>query len=276
LTNVGAGATGDAAVVGASTVAWFDDPLQEALVRAAALVPLVEVFSANHHSLLEPANLQAALVCDRRLTVHAPWAGLDLGSLDEDQRRAAIAAHGHEIERAAAIGAEVYVVHPDGVGKRAPGWSERAAYGALARSFDALLGLQEQHGVAVAVENLPDPRTSVFTAPGLDLRGLGFTLDAGHATLAGSLPEFLRSLDGVRHIHLHDNHGPADFVDRHLALGRGVVDVPAVLQAASATGAAVVLELIDEEAIVESLRMVAGLGKGKRSWCGPKREEAAG
>jgi sugar phosphate isomerase/epimerase len=259
-TDVAAGANGDAAVVGASTVAWFYHPLHEALARAAALVPLVEIFSAHHHSLLEPANLQAALACERRLTVHAPWAGLDLGSLDEDQRRAAVAAHGQEIERAAAIGAEVYVVHPDGVGERAPGWSERAARGALARSFDALLSLQEQHGIAVAIENLPDPRTSLFTAPGLDLRGLGFTLDAGHAAMAGSLGEFLRSVDGMRHIHLHDNHGPRDFVDRHLALGRGVVDVPAVLQTACATGTAVVLELIDEDAVVESLDLVARLG----------------
>ncbi len=266
LTNITADANGDATVVGASTVAWFSSPLREALARASALVPLIEIFSAHHHSLLEPANLRAALACERRLTVHAPWANLDLTSLDEDQRQATIATHGREIERAAAIGAEVYVVHLDGIGERGRDWSETAAHTALARSLDALLELQEQHGIPVAVENLPDPRTSVFTAPGLDLRGLGFTLDAGHATLADSLQEFLGSLDGVRHIHLHDNHGPADFVDRHLALGRGVVDVPAVLRAASASGVAVVLELLSGDAVIESLDMVTELGQGQRPW----------
>lgn len=259
LTDSGVDANGDGPVVGASTVAWFDEPLREALARAAALVPLIEVFSAHHHSLLDRGNLKAALACERRLTVHAPWAGLDLGSLDEDDRRATVATHAREIERAAAVGAEVYVVHPDGVGARSDGWAEADARSALARSFEDLLELQQRYRLPVAVENLPDARTSLFTAPGLDLGGLGFTLDAGHAALAGSLEDFLGAAHGLRHVHLHDNHGPHDFVDRHLALGQGVVDIRAVLGAADAAGVSVVLEMIDEAAVAESLTHAASL-----------------
>jgi len=257
LVDVGVGASGGLPTVGASTVAWFDEPLQEALAKAGALVPLVEIFSAYHQSLLNPANLKAALACGSRLTVHAPWEGLDLASLDEDLRRAAVATHQREVERAAAVGAELYVVHPDTGTERGNGWSRSAARAALARSFADLLEIQESHGVPVAVENLPDPRTSLFTAPGLDLGGLGFTLDAGHAALAGSLDEFLGAVDGLCHMHLHDNLGPQDFVDRHLALGEGVVDVVAALRVADATGVSVVLEVVDEEAVVRSLAQIA-------------------
>lgn len=245
--------------VGVSTVVWYDNPLPVALERAASLVPLVEIFSVHNHSLLDPANLRAATRVSVRFTVHAPWVGLDLASVVDEARAAAVREHDRQLSRAAEIGAEVYVVHIDGSGDREPGWAHSAMMAAFSRSAEELLASQERSGVRVAVENLPDPRTSLFTAPGLDLGGLGLALDAGHAALAGTLKDFLR--DGVTpsHFHLHDNQGPSDGRDYHLALGRGTVDVPAVLKAAREAGAAVVLELVEEAAVPESLTYLAGL-----------------
>jgi len=54
-------------------------------------------------------------------------------------------------------------------------------------------------------------------------------------------------------VHLHDNRGPADAGDPHLPLGRGVVDAGAVVRKARESGARVILELLDEPAIVESV-----------------------
>ena len=54
-------------------------------------------------------------------------------------------------------------------------------------------------------------------------------------------------------MHLHDNRGPADAGDPHLPLGRGVVDAGAVVRRARESGARVILELLDETAIVESV-----------------------
>ena len=54
-------------------------------------------------------------------------------------------------------------------------------------------------------------------------------------------------------MHLHDNRGPADAGDPHLPLGRGVVDAGAVVRKARESGARVILELLDETAIVESV-----------------------
>ena len=51
----------------------------------------------------------------------------------------------------------------------------------------------------------------------------------------------------------HDDRGPADAGDPHLPLGRGVVDAGAVVRRARESGARVILELLDETAIVESV-----------------------
>ncbi|HTY52603.1 MAG TPA: sugar phosphate isomerase/epimerase, partial [Methanomicrobiales archaeon] len=50
--------------------------------------------------------------------------------------------------------------------------------------------------------------------------GIGFTFDVGHAHTVGKVPEFLKVLSSVNHIHIHDNHGTAD---QHLALGDGTI-----------------------------------------------------
>jgi len=54
-------------------------------------------------------------------------------------------------------------------------------------------------------------------------------------------------------VHLHDDRGPADAGDPHLPLGRGIVDAGAVVRKARESGARVILELLDEAAIAESV-----------------------
>jgi len=54
-------------------------------------------------------------------------------------------------------------------------------------------------------------------------------------------------------VHFHDHRGPADAGDLHMPLGRGIVDAGAVVRAARESGARVILELLDEAAIAESV-----------------------
>ena len=126
---------------------------------------------------------------------------------------------------------------------------------ALQRTFAELEEYQRELGVRIVVENMPGVGYSHFGAPGdLDLGELGLILDTGHAAICGTLHDFLREPHAeLAHVHLHDNRGPADAGDPHLPLGRGVVDARAVLRAARASGATVILELLDEAAIRESI-----------------------
>jgi sugar phosphate isomerase/epimerase len=258
----------DAPLVGASTIAWFGLPLDEALERAAAAIPIVEIYSAFGHSLLVPANRRAVCSSGLAVTVHGPWVGLDLGSPDERRRRESVRTHCRHLEQAAAVGARVYVVHPDGGPSPHPVGA--AGRRSLRRSLAELRACRDDCGVPVAVENMPTTVPSRFGGPGFDLGGLGMALDAGHAVVAGTLFALLEQGDApLLHVHLHDNHGPGPLRpgerpgperDRHLALGRGIVDAAPVLGAAAAAQVAVILELCDEESVLESLAHLRARG----------------
>jgi sugar phosphate isomerase/epimerase len=248
--------------IGISSGAYRDLSLGAALARIRSRAPAAEIRSFDGHSLLDPGNLAAAAGAGLPLTVHGPFRGVELGSLDEAERRRAIGIHRRQLHAAAHAGATLYVVHPDYHADPRP--RERAVAAALARSFDDLYGLQAEYGLDIVAENMPGAGCSHFTAPGdLDLRGLGLLLDVGHAAISGTLEAFLADPRApLRHVHLHDNLGPRDLADPHRALGSGVVDVPAVLAAAGVAGASLLLEVDCERDVVASerhLRALAGV-----------------
>ncbi len=239
--------------VGLPSDAWYGLPLDAALGRIARYATLAEIASVEEHTLLSAPNRRAAVESGLRLTVHGPWDDLEPGSTRERDRRHALTVHRRHLEATAEIGAVTYVVHPDYQGCAVP--RDPRVLDALQRTFAELEEYQRELGVRIVVENMPGVGFSHFGAPGdLDLGELGLILDTGHAAICGTLHDFLREPHAeLAHVHLHDNRGPADAGDPHLPLGRGVVDARAVLRAARASGATVILELLSEDAIRESI-----------------------
>ena len=239
--------------IGLPTDAWYRLSLGAALERVARYATLAEIYSAEEHGLLSEDNRRAARESGLRLTVHGPYDDVELGSLRERDRRHALTIHRRHLEAAADIGATTYVTHPDYRGRSLP--RDPLVVAALQRSIAALEELQSELGVRIVIENMPGVGYSHFGAPGdLDLGTLGLILDTGHAAICGTLDAFLSTPHHeLAHVHLHDNRGPADAGDPHLPLGRGIVDCGAVLRAARASEATVILELLDESSIVESI-----------------------
>jgi sugar phosphate isomerase/epimerase len=239
--------------IGLPSDAWYGLQLDAALDRVARYATLAEIASVEDHNLLAARNGRAAVASGLRLTVHGPWDDLEPGSPRVRDRRHALTVHRRHLETAAEIGAETYVVHPDYQGCAVP--RDPKVLDARRRTFAELGEYQRELGVRVVVENLPGVGFSHFGGPGdLDLGELGLILDTGHAAICGTLHDFLREPHAdLAHVHLHDNRGPADAGDPHLPLGRGVVDARAVLRAARASGATVILELLNEAAIRESI-----------------------
>jgi sugar phosphate isomerase/epimerase len=237
--------------IGLPTDALYRLPLAAALERVAERAELAEIYSSDDHSLLVPANRRAGqpAATHRPRTHRRPRAG----SPRERIRRCAVHVHRHHLEAAAEIGALTYVVHPDCRGCALP--RDPRGVDALQRTFAALEELQRELGVRVVVKNMPGIGFSHFGAPGdLDLGELGLILDAGHAAICGTLHDFLREPHAeLAHVHLQDNRRPADAGDPHLPLGRGIVDSEAVLRAARASGARVILEVLNEAATAESV-----------------------
>jgi sugar phosphate isomerase/epimerase len=249
-------------VPGVSCGAYLQLSLGAALARIAECAAAAEVRSMPPHSLLEPANQRAVAASGLRLSVHGPFGGRDedLAAVDERSRRAALAVHRRHLEVAAELGAWPYIVHPDWCDS--PRRRDPLVEAALLRSFDQLREWQEETGVPIVVENMPGAGRSHLAAPGdLDLRGLGFLLDVGHASISGTLEAYLAAPPPeLRHVHLHDNRGPADAEDPHLRLGAGSIDFAPVLTMARAAGASVVLEIDDHDGVLASLAYLRGLG----------------
>lgn len=246
--------------IGISTSAWPELLLGAALDRIAALGPAAEIRSFGMHTLLSRTSRRAVLQSGLPCTVHGPFGYKGLGSTAGPDRLAALDEHRRHLEASAEVGATKYVAHPDW--RPEPGPRDAAVVAALERSFIAMRELQDQTGVEVVVENLPGGGLSHFTHPGdLDLQGLGLILDVGHASISGCLDEWLDHPGApLRHLHLHDNHGPGDVDDPHLALGAGVVDIAAVLATARAAGASMVLEHSTEADVLASLAHLRRLG----------------
>ncbi|HUK77852.1 MAG TPA: sugar phosphate isomerase/epimerase [Thermoleophilia bacterium] len=238
--------------IGISTGAYAELPLEEALQRIAEIAPAAEVFSYRGHSLVKPGNAQAIAAVGLPFSVHGPFTHYEFATASNGRHHAALELHRRHMEVAAELGAFLYIVHPD-LRPRPRAWNPKVA-AALERSFEELRILQDELGLAVAIENMPLSRHSHFTRPGdLDLRGLGLVLDAGHAALTGTLAEWLSEPQAsLRHVHLHDNLGRGDG-DSHRPLGSGVVDAGPVLTVARTAGATIALELTNEADVLASL-----------------------
>jgi sugar phosphate isomerase/epimerase len=239
--------------IGISTGAYANFSLAAALLRIAEIAPAAEVLSLGRHSLLDAANARVVELAGLPFSVHGPFLHFEYGSRSGRQHRGALDEHRRQLEVAGALGARVYVMHPD-LQRRYKGWDARVV-STLESSFEALALLQEEYGVTIAVENLPFVKHTHFRAPGdLDLHGLGLSLDVGHAAVTGTLSAWLADdRYELKHVHLHDNGGHVGG-DQHLPLGRGVVDAAPVMELARAAGAMVVLEHKNEADVIESLR----------------------
>jgi sugar phosphate isomerase/epimerase len=250
--------------IGISTGAYANFSLAAALLRIGEIAPAAEILSLGQHSLLLPANARVVELSGLPFSVHGPFLHFEFGSRTARHHRAALEAHRRHLEVAAALGARVYVVHPD-LQRRFKGWDTRVVK-ILQASFEELAALQEEYGVTIAVENLPFVRHTHFKAPGdLDLRGLGLSLDVGHAAVTGTLRAWMQDdLHVLRHVHLHDNEGHVGG-DQHLPLGRGVIDAAPIMELARAAGAMVVLEHKNEADVMESLRHLEERGLVRRA-----------
>ena len=251
--------------IGISTGAYANFSLGAALLRIAEIAPAAEILSAGLHSLLEPANARVVELSGLPFSVHGPFLHFEYGSRSGREHRKALDEHRRHLAVAAELGARVYVVHPD-LQRRWRGWDKRVQRDAGARRSTSSPRCRRSPGSRIAVENLPFVRHTHFKAPGdLDLRGLGLSLDVGHAAVTGTLAAWLR--DGryeLKHVHLHDNEGHVGG-DQHLPLGRGVIDAAPVLELARAHGATVVLEHKNEADVMESLRHLEERGLIRRA-----------
>lgn len=166
------------------------------------------------------------------LTYHARYLDLYPGSPVPEIREASLRLLREDLERAARIGAFLVNAHagnipwtdypPPGLSQAHEALREgerRMRQEYLERALEAfaeLAQLASDLGLRLTLENLPAPqevpRTPEEMALFLQVPGLEFCLDLGHAQMAGQKPQaFLEALGGrLVHVHAHRNDGRFD------------------------------------------------------------------
>ncbi len=133
---------------------------------------------------------------------------------------------------------------------------------ATIESFSKLSDLAVSFGLELCIENtgnfhIPFVRKALNKI--MDLPGFRLTWDAGHDAKAEfqETPLFMRLIDRIGHMHLHDYNGKSD----HQPLYSGIVPVDERLRLAEERGWTVVIEVKTGESLEESVRRLGQRGR---------------
>lgn len=167
------------------------------------------------------------------MTLHLPFSDMNLAGLNTKIHKEVLRQMKQALSNAAEI-VELAVVHPGYLSPYGAQVPEKARM-VCVKSLRELAKNGEEHGILIAVENMPEVpmvfgRTPEDMLALLDEAGadnLKMTLDIGHANTTGLVDEFLdKCMDIIVHCHIHDNKGKHD---DHLPLGEGNIDWKKVL-----------------------------------------------
>ena len=172
---------------------------------------------SDHHEMPICAVHAPCLLFTQRVWGTDPWGKLERSA-----------------EMAAAVGADVVVVHPPFR------WQKEYAAGFV----DGIAALESSTGLAFAVENMYPWRASSRRAMEMYLPGwdpstedyANTTIDLSHAAIAhDDVVEMAQRMgERLRHVHLTDGTGSAK--DEHLVPGRGVMEAGRFLEHLGDTG----------------------------------------
>lgn len=186
---------------------------------------------ANARSQLDAEAVDELRGAPVDLLVHLPFRGFDLGSPHAHVRSGTLREYEATLELIEQFGARKAVIHGES-SAWAPAWP---ATQTRERIFESLRQLNESatdHGVELAVENIPGGvlSTNEFGEFFAQTRA-NATLDTGHARIDGlgndELVAFAEAhRDRITHLHLNDVRNPQD---EHLPFGAGSVDFESLL-----------------------------------------------
>jgi sugar phosphate isomerase/epimerase len=165
-----------------------------------------------------------------RFQVHAPLSDVNIGSVHEPMRIAAI----NEIKQAIMMCRQLEIplvtIHP-GFVQGIAFLNKAKALEKTKESVKEIAAYAAGQSVTVAVENLPANINATCTQAdelleAIEGSGLGICFDMGHANTAGQMDELLKLVDRFKNVHLHNNGGQWD---QHNRVDDGSADLSKVV-----------------------------------------------
>ncbi|MCU0851714.1 MAG: sugar phosphate isomerase/epimerase [Thermoplasmata archaeon] len=165
-----------------------------------------------------------------KFQVHAPLSDVNIGSVHEPMRRAALDEIKQTIQICRQLDIDMVTVHP--------GFVQGIAFLNRARALEttkasvmSLAAVAREHSVRIALENMPANINATCTSASELLEaigdsGIGICFDMGHANTAGQLDQMLALVDRFANVHLHNNEGQWD---QHNKVDDGSADLAKVV-----------------------------------------------
>ncbi len=192
-----------------------------------------EVMGEGQHLLpeVEKHFLDATSSYDMRFSAHAPMSDVNIGSLNENIRQAAVTELVRGMEAADRMGMDTYTFHP-GFWSPLGLLAKERVYEAIRSSLRSIDRASDGLAIRPAMENMPDLPFAICKRPDelfylLEGTGIGVCFDVGHANVSGNLDRFLEHSERYTNVHVHDNNGDRD---AHLPIGDGEIDFNRVLE----------------------------------------------
>jgi len=253
--------------IGLSMLFCLGEPFNSLVKRLQKIdVGCVELLDEGLHSLNSKrvkTLKKLSISHDFDLTLHAPFADMNIASSNPIFRRTILRQLRKSIFYASQLNCRMWVFHPGkrtGVSPFYPGLDWELNIDAI----NELLKTAKEHDVPIAVENLPEPfpflmkSVEDFSRFYNDFQGnLGLAFDIGHASMNKQIIDFVTRLSSkIVHIHAHDNEG---IQDSHLGIGHGNISWKEVAEAIkkSEYHGTVMLESVDH--VRESLQTLRKL-----------------
>jgi sugar phosphate isomerase/epimerase len=196
-----------------------------------------------------------------RFQVHAPLSDVNIGSVHEPMRIAAVDEIKQTIMMCRQLEIPLVTIHP-GFVQGIAFLNKAKALEKTKESVKEVAAYAAGQSVTVVVENLPANINATCThadelLEAIEGSGLGICFDMGHANTAGQMDEMLRLVDRFKNVHLHNNDGQWD---QHNRVDDGSADLSKVASVLkkSYTGN-IIIESTDLESGTQSKRVLEAL-----------------
>jgi sugar phosphate isomerase/epimerase len=245
--------------LGASSLAFFRRRSEEVIkIVGEAGFSAWEVILEGHHLRSDYSPWRELLECySLEVSVHAPFADLNIASMNERIREESLAQIKEAIDAGYQLGARLVTVHSGRLSPHSMWFPEKAEELNLL-AIEELAEYAQERGLLLCVENMPHYEGALLSrvdellgiAGRFSRRELGITLDVGHAATCGDVLSYVEALNHrVVNIHLHDNRGSED---EHLAVGDGIINFEAVFSCLKGYRGKYIIECHREEDVFRS------------------------
>jgi sugar phosphate isomerase/epimerase len=196
-----------------------------------------------------------------RFQVHAPLSDVNIGSVHEPMRIAAVNEIKQTIMMCRQLEIPLVTIHP-GFVQGIAFLNKSKALEKTKESVKEIAAYALDQSVTVVVENLPANINATCTQAdelleAIEGSGLGICFDMGHANTAGQIDEMLRLVDRFKNVHLHNNDGQWD---QHNKVDDGSADLSKVASVLKKSYRGnIIIESTDLESGTQSKRVLEAL-----------------